>query len=89
MLFLMVLTIPKQESGSLVTTKTIAPRVTLELDLVLEDILIIAAHVETGLNICQIMAKSILRQWDIFWYSKKKLILANLLLWRQTKASLT
>ena len=51
MLLVMVLTIPKQESGSLVTTKTIAPQVTLELDLVLEDILIIAAHVETRLNI--------------------------------------
>ena len=84
-----ILVNPKQESGSLVTTKTIAPWVTLELDLVLEDILIIAAHVETRLNIRQIMAKSILRQWDIFWYSKKKLILANLLPWRQTKASLT
>ena len=88
-LLVIVLIIPKQESVSLVTTKTIAELVTLELDLVLEDILIIAAHVETRLNIRQIMAKSILRQWDIFWYSKKKLILANLLPWRQTKASLT
>ena len=69
-------------------TKTIAPIVTLELDLVLEDILIIAAHVETRLNIFQIMPKSTLRQWDIFWYSKKKLIWVNLP-WRQTKANLT
>ena len=89
MLFVMILVIPKQESVSLVTRKTIAPLVTLELDLVLEDILIIAAHVETRLNIGQIMAKSILRQWDIFWCGKKKLIWVNLP-WRQTrKASLT
>ena len=81
---LIVLIIPKRESVSLVTTKTIAPIVTLELDLVLEDILIIAAHVETRLNIFQIMPKSILRQWDIFWCSKKKLIWVNLP-WRQTK----
>ena len=78
----------KPESVSLVTTKTIAELVTLELDLVLEDILIIAAHVETRLNILQIMPKSILRQWDIFWCSKKKLIWVNLP-WRQTKANLT
>ena len=89
MLLVISLLIPKRESVSLVTTRTIAMIVTLELDLVLEDILIIAAHVETRLNIRQIMAKSILRQWDIFWYSKKKLILANLLPWRQTKASFT
>ena len=85
---LIVLIVPKRESVSLVTTKTIAPIVTLELDLVLEDILIIAAHVETRLNIFQIMPKSILRQWDIFWCSKKKLIWVNLP-WRQTKANLT
>ena len=89
MLLVISLLIPKRESVSLVTTRTIAMIVTLELDLVLEDILIIAAHVETRLNICQIMAKSILRQWDIFWCGKKKLIWVNLP-WRQTrKASLT
>ena len=87
-LLVVVLIIPKPESVSLVTTKTIAPCVTLELDLVLEDILIIAAHVETRLNIFQIIPKSILRQWDIFWCSKKKLIWVNLP-WRQTKANLT
>ena len=78
----------KPESVSLVTTKTIAELVTLELDLVLEDILIIAARVETRLSGLQIMAKSILRQWDIFWCSKKKLIWVYLP-WRQKKASLT
>ena len=51
MLFVMVLSLPKQESVSLVTTKTHAPLVTLELDLVLEDIMMIATHVETRLNI--------------------------------------
>ena len=88
MQLLVIVLVPKQESVSLVTTKTIAPLVTLELDLVLEDILIIAAHVETRLNILQIMPKSILRQWDIFWCSKKKLIWVNLP-WLQTKANLT
>ena len=87
-LLVIVLIIPKPESVSLVTTKTIAELVTLELDLVLEDILIIAAHVETRLNIFQIMLKSKLRQWDIFWCSKKKLIWVNLP-WRQTNANLT
>ena len=72
MLFVIIIvTITKQESVSLVTTKTIASVVTLELDLVLEDILIIATHVETRLSGLQIMAKSILRQWDTFWCSKR------------------
>ena len=64
-LLVIVLIIPKQESVSLVTTKTIAELVTLELDLVLDDILIIAAHVETRLNIFQTMPKSILRQYTL------------------------
>ena len=80
MLFVMILAFPKQESVSLVTTKTIAPTVTLELDLALVDILKKRAHVETRLNILQIMAKSISRQWDIFWCSKKKFVWVNLLL---------
>ena len=88
MLFVVMVAVPEQESVLLVTTRTHAPLVALELDLVLEDILIIAAHVETRLNIFQIMPKSILRQWDIFWRSKKKLIWVNLP-WRQTKANLT
>ena len=78
MLFLVNLFIPKQESVSLVTTKTIAPLATLELDLALEDGLKKTA-VETRLKDLQIMAKSILRQWDIFWCSKKKFIWVNLL----------
>ena len=66
MLLVINLIIPKQESVSLVTTKTIAPLATLELDLALVDILIIATHVETRLNILQIIGISILRQWDTF-----------------------
>ena len=62
MLLVIVVVIPKQESGSLVTKETIAPLATLELDLALVDILIIATHVETRLYIIQIMAISILRQ---------------------------
>ena len=80
MLFVVIFAVPKQESVSLVTTKTIAPTVTLELDLALVDILKKRAHVETRLNILQIMAKSILRQWDLFWCSKKKFVWVNLLL---------
>ena len=80
MLFVVIFTVPKQESVSLVTAKTIVPIVTLELDLALVDILKKRAHVETRLNILQIMAKSISRQWDIFWCSKKKFVWVNLLL---------
>ena len=70
----------KRESVSLVTIKKIAVPVTLELGLALEDILIKPTHVETRLSGLQIMAKSTLRQWDIFWCSKKKLIWVTLLL---------
>ena len=80
MLFLVNLVIPKQESVSLITTKTIAPLVTLKLDLALVEGLMGATHVETWLNCIQIMAISILRQWDTFWCSKKKFIWVNLLL---------
>ena len=77
MLFVVRFAVPKQESVSLVTTKTIAPLVTLELDLVLEDILIMKIHVETRLEVNQIMVKNLLRRWDLFWCSKKKLIWVN------------
>ena len=89
MLLVKSLHLPKPESVSLVTTKTIAALATLELDLALEDNLVIPSLVVTWLPILQIMAGSILRQWDIFWYSEMKLIWANLPPWRQTKASLT
>ena len=79
MLFLVYLVIPKQESVSLITTKTIAAPVTLKLDLALVERLMGATHVETWLNGIQIMAISILRQWDTFWCSKKKFIWVNLL----------
>ena len=89
MLLVKILQLPKPESVSLVTTKTIATLATLELDLALVDGLIIPSLVVTRLPVLQIMARSILRQWDIFWYSEMKLIWANLPPWRQTKASLT
>ena len=82
MLFVNILVLPKPGSVLLVTTGGIAEAVTLELGLVLEDIMIITTHAETRL-VCwgQIMARSISRQWDIFWCSKKNLIFgANLLL---------
>ena len=59
----------KARIGIISNKKTHALLVTLELDLVLENIL--AAHVETRLQPLLIMAKSILRQWDIFWCSEK------------------
>ena len=76
-----IVNIPKPGSVSLVTTKTIASPVTLELGLVVKEILIKPTHVETKLIIIpQIMVINILRQWDIFWCSERKLIWANLLL---------
>ena len=80
MLLVVILSYLKQESVYLVTMKTTAIVVTPELGLVLEDILQKRARVETRLHILQIMAKSILRQWDIFWCSKKKFVWVNLLL---------
>ena len=50
------------------------------IDLALVESLIIATHVETRLHIIQIMGISILREWDTFWCSDRKLIWANLLL---------
>ena len=88
MLLVVILDSLKQESVSLVTIEKIAGTVTLELGLALEEILIRATHVETRLHLLQIMAKSILRQWDIFWCCKKKVIWVYLP-WCQTKASLT
>ena len=90
MLFVNILILSKPGSVSLVTTTAIAEPVTPELGLVLEDIKIITTHAETRLVCCgQIMARSILRQWDIFWCSKKKLIFgANLLLAPKRKCSL-
>ena len=90
MLFVNIPVLPKPGSVSLVTTTAIAEPVSLELGLVLEDIMIITTHAETRL-VCwgQIMARSISRQWDIFCYSKKKLIFgANLLLAPKRKCSL-
>ena len=63
MLLVVILSIIlKRESVSLVTMKKIAVPVTLELDLVLEEILIKPTRVETRLSGLQIMAKNILRQ---------------------------
>ena len=70
----------KQETVSLVTMKKIARPVPLELGLALEDGRIKPTHVETRLSGLQIMAISILRRWDLFWCSKKKLIWVNLIL---------
>ena len=66
--------LPKPGSVSLVTTETIAGPVTLELGLVLEEIPIKPTLVETKLMILQTMVINILRRWDIFWCSERKLI---------------
>ena len=50
-----VVNFPKPRSVSAVTTKTLAVPVTLELGLVLEEIRIKPAHVETKLIILQII----------------------------------
>ena len=50
-----VVNFPKPRSVSAVTTKTLAVPVTLELGLVLEEIRIKQAHVETKLIILQII----------------------------------
>ena len=51
---------------SLVTSKTIAPLATLELDLALVESMTRTTHVETRLQLIQIMGISILREWDTF-----------------------
>ena len=79
LLIVNVVNFPKPRSISSVTTKTLAVPVTLELGLVLEEILIKPTHVQTKLIILQIIAINILRQWDIFWCIERKLISANLL----------
>ena len=64
--------LPKPGSVSLVTTETSVGPVTLELGLVLEEILIKPTHVETKLLILQTMVINILRPWDICWCSERK-----------------
>ena len=66
MLLVVNLVVPKQESVSLVTSKTIAPLATLELDLALVESMTRTTHVETRLQLIQIMGISILREWDTF-----------------------
>jgi len=71
--------LPKPGSVSLVTNKTTAFPATLELGLVLEDILIKPTH--AVLNEAQFNPdngeRHIREQWDIFWCSEKKLIRAK------------
>ena len=66
MLLVVNLVIPKQESVSLVTSKTIATLATLELDLALVESMTRTTHVETRLQLIQIMGISILREWGTF-----------------------
>ena len=66
MLLVVNLVIPKQESASLVISKTIASLATLELALALVESMTRTTHVETRLQLIQIMGISILREWDTF-----------------------
>ena len=72
MLWVRLVPIPKQESVSLVTNKTTALVVILELGLVLEGILMTPTRVETWLNTDQTMEKNTSKPWDIFWYNDKE-----------------
>ena len=67
-------TAPKQESVSLVTTTEIATLVTQGSGSALEAIVMTLTHVETTLNLTEIMGISILKPWDTFWFSKRELL---------------
>ena len=69
MLWLLPVSIRKQESVSLVTTT--APLVTPESGLVQEDILMTPTRVETRHNTHQIMETNIWKPWVTFWCSDK------------------
>ena len=66
MLCVLLVLILKQESVSLVTSKTAAILVTLESGLVQEGLLMTPTRVETRLNTKQIMETKTSKPWDIF-----------------------
>ena len=76
MLCVLIVTMVKQESASLVTTKMIATTVTPELGLVQEGILMTPTHVETRQSGHQIMEKDTSKPWVTFWSSDKNGLVA-------------
>ena len=66
MLWVQIVSIPKQELVSLVTRKTTAPAVIPESDLVQEDSLITSTLVETKQHTHQIMETNTSKPWVIF-----------------------
>ena len=66
MLWVQIVSIPKQELVSLVTRKTTAPAVIPESDLVQEDIMITPTRVETKQHTHQIMETNTSKPWVIF-----------------------
>ena len=66
----------KQESVSLVTRVRMgATPVILGSDLAQEEIMMTLIHVETTLDLAEIMEISVLKPWDTFWYSERELLL--------------
>ena len=65
----------KQESVSLLTRTEIATLVILGSGLAQEEIMMTLTHVETTLDLAEIMGISVLKPWDTFWYSERELLL--------------
>ena len=74
MLQVVLVTDLKQESVSLVTTKTVVTARIPESGLVQEALLITKTRVETRLHQVQIMEAGKSEPWDISWSSEKELI---------------
>ena len=72
-LWVNTVTVPEQESVSLVTSKMNATAVIPESGLVQKAILMTPTPVETRLNTIQIMERSASKPWDTSWYNEKKL----------------
>ena len=70
MLWVLLVTIQRQESVSLVTTKMTAAAVIPESILVLKDFLMTPARVEMRHNSQQIMVTKKLKPWATFWCSE-------------------
>ena len=72
MLWVLLVSILKQESVSLVTSKMTAPLVIPESGLVLEGILMTPTRVETRLKTDLTMETNTSKPWGMFWYTDKE-----------------
>ena len=52
-----------------------ATPVILGSDLAREEIMMTLTHVETTLDLAEIMEISVLKPWDTFWYSERELLI--------------